>query len=486
MIESKVSIHNRFSLEIKYSFLARKKKKVSEFAVNTWIFVPNSLDINPSNYSKNDFYRDLKSNIRLITPVFLLRDIVSAENGPLKQLEKAFNRLASEPTRTNSAEFEYQIKMFNSIVKSALRNETNYILQQAAEADHPSLINNLISNLELILSSYRQLQAIIHTPTVSQKLLSFYRFGDEFLCNISEQHCFRLLAHHTPLGEPIQGEPAKNLYQFIRNIQKYKKEKTYLLAEKNSHNREMIHRLGSLKKYMEDVLFLYTRKKKDGIITEQVYYSLAAGISMVFATAIAFSFQQKYGNFTMPLFVALVVSYMLKDRIKDLARYYFAHRLGRSYFDHNTIISLKSNVLGWSKEAMDFISENQIPDEVRRIRNRSDILEANNRFQSEKIMLYRKLIRLNRHKLDGSGDYFFSGINEIIRFSINGFLQKMDDPEFQLFVTDKNKSYNLVNGDKIYYLNLIMQMKSEETTHYERFRLTLNRSGIIQMEKLPV
>lgn len=80
----------------------------------------------------------------------------------------------------------------------------------------------------------------------------------------------------------------------------------------------------------------------------------------------------------------------------------------------------------------------------------------------------------------------FSGINEIIRFSINGFLQKMDDPEFQLFVTDKNKSYNLVNGDKIYYLNLIMQMKSEETTHYERFRLTLNRSGIIQMEKLPV
>ena len=37
---------------------------------------------------------------------------------------------------------------------------------------------------------------------------------------------------------------------------------------------------------------------------------------MIFATGIAFAFQQKYGNFTIPLFVALVISYMLKDRIK--------------------------------------------------------------------------------------------------------------------------------------------------------------------------
>ena len=129
MIEENVKIHNRFSIELKLSFLARKKKKVSEFAVNTWIFIPNSLDINPSNYDKKDFYRDLKSNIRLITPVYLLRDIASGDESPLKQLENAFRKLASEPTRTNITEYEHQIKMFLSIIKSALRNETNHILQ---------------------------------------------------------------------------------------------------------------------------------------------------------------------------------------------------------------------------------------------------------------------------------------------------------------------------------------------------------------------
>jgi len=75
-------------LSYKLGFYARRKKKVSEFAVNIWIFIPNSLDINPSTYDKKDFYRDLKSNIRLITPVYLLRDITVGDDSPIQKLEK--------------------------------------------------------------------------------------------------------------------------------------------------------------------------------------------------------------------------------------------------------------------------------------------------------------------------------------------------------------------------------------------------------------
>lgn len=42
----------------------------NDFAINTWIFLPNSLDINPATYGKEDFYRDVKSNVRFITPIF--------------------------------------------------------------------------------------------------------------------------------------------------------------------------------------------------------------------------------------------------------------------------------------------------------------------------------------------------------------------------------------------------------------------------------
>lgn len=184
----------------------------------------------------------------------------------------------------------------------------------------------------------------------------------------------------------------------------------------------------------------------------------------------------------MPFFVALVVSYMLKDRIKELSRYYFAHKLGNRYFDHKTSISLKNNDIGWSKEGMDFISESKVPEEVLRFRSRSAILEADNRNNKERIILYRKLVQLNRESLDRCGDYFFSGINDIIRLNVNGMIQKMNDPEFLLHHVDKNKTYTVIQGEKIYYLNLIMQLKSEESIIYHRYRIAFNRNGISDLE----
>lgn len=484
MIDETVKIHNNYSIEIKLGFVARKKLRRSEFAVNTWMFIPNSLDINPATYEKKDFYRDLKSNIRLITPVYLLRDIADGPHSPLINLEKAFHDLATSPTRTNITEYEYHIKMFLSIFKSSLRNETIHICNNKFRDDHDFLIDEFASNIYTITTEYRNLRRIINVPTIQADLMNYYLFGDEFMSNVLEQHTFRILRHLDQTDERINPPSRSKLLEIIKRERGYKTDKKYMVtADKQAEqNRELLHRLNLLKKYAENVLFLSTRKKKDGIFKEQIYYSIAAGLSMVFATAIAFSFQMKYGNFTMPFFVALVVSYMLKDRIKELSRYYFAHRLGRGYFDHKTKISLNLNKIGWSKEAMDFIAEQKVPDEVLRIRNRSAILEADNRNNDEKIILYRKLVKLNRNSLDQCGVYQIAGINDIIRFNISNFTNKMDNPEVPLHYLGVGNRPLLVNGEKIYYLNLIMQLRYEGQITYKRYRLVVNRDGIKQVE----
>ncbi len=46
-------------------------------------FIPNSLDVNRYTYTKNNFYNDLKTNIRLTTPVYLLREIAEGDNSPI-------------------------------------------------------------------------------------------------------------------------------------------------------------------------------------------------------------------------------------------------------------------------------------------------------------------------------------------------------------------------------------------------------------------
>lgn len=484
MITDHVKIHDKFSVEIKLGFHARRKTEVNDFSVNTWIFIPYSLDINRSTYSKQDFYRDLKSNIRLITPDYLLRDISVKEKEPFSLLEKAMEELASGATRSRITAYEYHIRMFVSIVKSALRDEIQHIQENNIEEDLDFLVDTLIENIRRTASNYRNLRRIINVPTVSKELMNYYWFGDEFLSNLYEQHCFKLLDGLEKTGR-LTPDIRNKLMETIHDEVEYKRTKGFPVVEKTSpdRNRELVFRLNLLKKYAENELFLATNTRRDGIWIEQIYYSIAAGISMIFATAIAFSFQQKFGSFTMPLFVALVVSYMLKDRIKELARYYFAHRLGRRFFDHRTDIGLNEHQIGWSKESMVFVPEEKIPDEVLKVRNRSAILEADNRNNREQIILYRKLVRLNRQSLDNCSQYPTTGMNDIIRFNVSNFIQKMDNPVVPLYSPGDNGTIEIVKGEKMYYINLVLQFNNENQLEYKRYRIVLNRKGIREIEK---
>ena len=205
---------------------------------------------------------------------------------------------------------------------------------------------------------------------------------------------------------------------------------------------------------------------------------------MIFATTIAFTFQTKFGNLTIPLFIALVFSYMLKDRIKDLGRFYFAHRLKSKYFDNRTDIAINQIKIGWMKEAFDFIDQSKAPKKVTQIRDRTPILEANNRYAQETTILYRKLYQIDRALMDLNSEYRVSGINEILRFNLWSYMQKMDDPYVPLYVLDKTNQYKEINGSKIYYLNFIMQFKYNGTIFYKRFRVIFNRSGIKEIEEI--
>lgn len=484
MIEEQVKVHDKFAIEIKLGFNARSRQKVSDFAVNTWIFIPNNLDINRMTYQKSDFYRDLKSNIRLITPYYLLHTIADKNKEPFALVEKSFKEMALEPSRTRIAEYEYHIRMFVSIVKSALRENILHIQNNGISEDLEYLIQSYLTNVRQIATNFRNLRRIINVPSVSKELMNYYFFGDEFLSNLIEQHTFKLMEGLQKISQ-LTDEINQQLMDLIHQEVAYKKDKGYPVVEKISpdRNRDLVFRLSLLKKYAENELFLNAKQRRDGVWIEQVYFSLAAGLSMIFATVVAFSFQMKYGNFTMPFFVALVVGYMLKDRIKELTRYYFAHKLGRRFFDSRTDISLNEHEIGWSKESMVFTSEDNVPMDVLKVRNRSAILEADNRNNREKIILYRKLVRLNRQSLNVCSQYPTSGMNDIIRFNISNFIQKMDNPVVPLYYPDENGGIEIVKGEKMYYINLILQFNNEEKFTYKRYRIVLNRKGIREVEK---
>ncbi|WP_010250081.1 hypothetical protein [Myroides injenensis] len=496
MIDIKTRLRDFFSVEMKVGFLVDDVEKESDFEINTWIFIPNSIDINASTYSKVQFYSDVKSKVRFITPVYLLSELVDRGAVPYNNLRAAMLELfkGQDADKKEKAlyEYEFQLKMFMAIFRSAMRNCIHSIKVSKVD-DLPELVKQYINDLTTIRNKFRELRNIIQYRQEGDEVYNYFNFSDEYLAYATLNHTFGLLSFLEKQNISSYDVLSTELKKLILDEKVYMNEHNYVDLNQNETigNQHVAYRHVMLNKYIESDLALKSTKKRDGdgVLVQQIYYSLAAGLSMIFATIIAFSFQQRYGNFTMPLFVALVISYMLKDRIKELMRFYFAGKIGGKYFDHKTDISIKDQKIGWIKESIDFITDDKVPDEVLTMRNRSALLEVENKIHNEKIILYRKKVRLENTKAMKESTYSFEGINDILRFNLTRITQRMDNPLVPAYVL----SENTLDGkpieifvDKVYYLNFILQIKYKNNLEYKRFRLVCQRSGIQKIEELPI
>ena len=487
MIYVKVKIHDKFSFEFKISYVTEQdsiSEQEKEFSINTWLFVPNSLDINPNTYSKDQFYKDTKSNVRLITPIFSLKEIYSQKNNPISIVKEAIADLAKDPeSEVYQENYAYQIRMFACIFKSSSRDTTYSIIDEVNDERVIGKIDKYIDNTNTIFRLYRALWLDLNAFEIDKEKQESYRFGDDFIGNVMEQHVFRIMKRLK--NRTIFDKVKPKLVQLIENETTYKQQNNYAVVDANQKSNSLVlMRRGILKKFMESDLYLSSINSKDGAFAQQLYYGMAAGVSMIFATVISFSAQQRYGNFTTPLFLALVVSYIFKDRIKDSMRYYFSNQLGKKYFDTKRELKIRNLEIGWIKEAFDFVPESKIPNEVIDLRKRTPLVEAENRIYNEQIILYKKLVKLSGTKINQNKNYKFTGINDITRFNITHFVQKTDNPFISLYSTDEKEGFKEFMGEKVYAIYFIIRIESQNNIHLRKFRLLFNRDGIKEILEL--
>jgi hypothetical protein len=320
---------------------------------------------------------------------------------------------------------------------------------------------------------------------VGETLRGRFRLVDEFLSYITEMRTIRIIKKIDSSRQASELAASRDdLISLIKDERSYKQQNGYGIINKDKEqNRQLVYHHGMLKKFVESDLYIRLQKKKDGVAIEQLYYSIAAGVAMIFATAVAWHTQVRFGNITWPLFVVLVVSYMLKDRIKDLLRYYFAHKLGNKYYDNKAIITIGQKKVGVIKEGVDFISMANIPAEVMSLRSNAARIAETTKIFEEKIILYRKRITIDGKALAENDDYPMDGINEIMRLHLNRFTYKMDNPEVPVATLDGNDEIVVEKVQKIYYLNIVFQLQHAEQVEYRRFRVVMTRDGVLRIEE---
>lgn len=485
MINTQIRIHDEFSVEFKIGFIPQNKTEdENNFKINTWIFLPNSLDINRHTYTKTEFYSDVKSNIRLITPVFSLSDI-QVGIGPFARLHRAIEKLLHEPNEKNTENYVYQTKMLLCILKSALRETSIEIRSKKDENEIIRLVELFENNITKITDEYRSTRdKLLKSEILNDDQKEYFLFGDEFLGNIVELTAFQIMnsMHKKPFYDKIKPLLTKITERELEN----KRAMNYSIPSDKSkeENSLILIKRNVLKKFVESDLYLQKVKKEDGAFAREFYYSIAAGIAMVFATVISFFATQRFGNFTTTLFVVLVLSYMLKDRIKEMFRYYFSSKLDKKYFDRKWDLSIRNQPIGYIKEAFDFMSEKNVPEEVMNLRNKTSLVKAETQIYDEKIILFRKRVTLRKKDLEEYKEYRLSGINDIIRLNLMSFVKKMDNPEVPIYLPEEENGFKTIQGNRVYSLYFVLECSSDKDSYYKKYRVLFNRNGISEVSEV--
>lgn len=494
-----LKIHDKYQFEIKFAYPLDTTRERNEYYLETFIFLPKNLFINQRTYSHNDFYTDMQKYIRLKTPVMRLKNIVpESPDSPLLGLKNSIKGLPSLPPdeeENNEQIDKYveQMKMFYSIMKSAMRDESTLITLMTDPEDIEQRINEYIDEVSKIITSFRGLKPAVESSGLSENKKLIFYFADEFLSLTANKYKYKLIQFLGAHKEwQWQGSVKKALVSAARAEIDYRREQAYpSIPNPNSDNENVIYRENLLKKLMASVLFLNAETHKDGVLLENIIFSFAAGCAMAFALSVTFMTNKLFlTEFSTMLFFVTIIAYIFKDRIKDLTRTYFYRKVKPLLYDFRTDIksTLGQNV-GVCRESFTFMKGEKIPHVIRQMRgqNSNSILE--NSALDEDIIFSRKNVTLSSEACKNIfTDFKVNGIVDIVRFNVRRILMRMDNPEKIIFMPDpENDCLMKLKAKCIYHVNIIIRHSMPGCkSHFQRFRLILSRNGIRRIEMIPV
>ena len=486
MIEDNVEIHDNFSVEIKSTYETIFSKRKTEYNTITYLFVPAGLNINSQTYTKPKFYNDVKVYIKYKSSQYNLEEFLHLESAPFKQLSKAVIEITSKKaSKKNLLEYHSKVKMFGAILNQSIIAAINDF-KNNYNADKNSSLTNFITHLQKIIINYRNFIQLVQKSEVPIESKKIIEYGDEYISNITTYHLIELLTFLKKLK--VNNEDILSLLKFIKEEQKYRKLKHYDVSHDDDYYDEaLLYKRGQLKRLIDGVLFLNREKRKDGTFFEQWVFALAAGLAMVFSTGIAFYYQLVYGNFTLPFFIILVVSYMLKDRIKAIIGLLFISKANSLFYDYKVKIKNPENkIIGVIKENFTFVPVNKLGPKVKAYRLSNMVVKSENDLLGEQIIQYKKKIIIYPKKFGKEiPDANLNSLLDITRINLQRFTTQMDDPKRKYMLLKKG---NIVSrtGNKTYQLNLIQKFYSENGIKFKQYNIIMNRKGIKRIETVDI
>lgn len=489
----RVAVHDRYQLELKLGY-PLSPARATRYRIDTFLFIPHSLGISASTYSRNEFYRDIQHYLRMKTPHFDLHQILTDPTSPLLQIAALLTSGPAPLASPVETKLSDSLRLLRAVLKSAstawltsLANPPHSMQVDLAEC-FTAHVGQLLEDIAGIGERTRALQQQLAAAGAGAHLQHVYRLTDESISLLFEDVLLRThqLAEQW-LAEPLRREWQVRLIAQVRSELGHRQARGYPSILRKQGNDDYLLRLSALKKFTSSILWLATSTRREGATLEQFLFASAAGVSMIFATLIAFYAQSLYGQFTAPVFLALVIAYMFKDRLKEEGRAISSRLLSRRLYDYRTIVYTHNGqqTIGQVREKMTHVDQHTLPAPVLAARIAGPYAEMEFTTNPESVIHYSKLVALRKDAFRylSVGGLAISAINDIMRFDVHPFLRKMDDP-FQSRLALLGDKVQPVRCHRTYHINLVSVFQDEDgAATYERTLLVVDQRGIQRIEQ---
>lgn len=450
--------------------------------MDLYFFFPPHLHINEKRISRNDVLNSMQIYTRFSSPLIPLDKVIDTDFdlSPLVRIESLLDRVGDEH-RGFRRTVIYELQTLCNLYRAEIRNFIDLIGREIRKENLSQIyresVLKMLLTIKAFLERFRQLHSRFLDPHIDETLREALRWADESISIITEKGFIRLF--NSCVNEKDR-EIRDLMEELVESEVRYRESMNYayLYRKNDSHCGEtMAYRESMLKKWSQSAMYMNSQYSRTPNRIGHLIAGTAAGTAMLFAVIAAILAENISPRNSSLWILVMVISYIMKDRIKEALRSIFGNLLPGLTTDQQIILydpAMKTRA-GRSSGMVDYTEPRKLSREIRNERFRQ-LNPLRKIIPPNTVIHYRKTIKVKSEKLRRNHQRLES-LTEIIRFQIDDWLREMDDPKETLYRLEKGKQEK-IRGTRVYRIHMLIKLE-KELRHYV---LVLNKSGIVRIE----
>lgn len=486
----RITKHGTHQLELNVLHRLDEAIDIEGYDLDVYFYVSGNLAGNAGQYGVTQFFGDLRSYVRLLPSslTFLQLADPMCQASPLARIRKILDDTIVG-RQLDSTGVLYELRMLVNLHHEEFRNLRQILqplfLTPGAHADLIEKLTTLLQDHERFLQEFRRCRQHFTDTRIPESLREALTWADEAISIKTGRECHKLRTF-------CEG---KNLFLPLRDklVEKCKQEQRHRAANcyptlidptDPISGERFLCRESILKKWAQSATYMSVMKSKIGTQMGHLMAGVAAAAAMIFAVLAMLLAERLFPTYSLPWIFLIIVSYMFKDRIKEIFRGLLLQCLPRLVADERKSLidpgSMKK--AGRSVARVRFMCPAEVPEPIHRLRQNQQepfwhVLP------SDLVIHYHNTVSIRSERLRKS-HLRLEGVNSIMRLRTNTWMAQMDDPVNRVYYIDGDTPSS-IEALRVYHFHAIICLSRKSAVldrQYQHVRVVMTRNGIVRIE----